>query len=331
MKKLSTLYFFLFPLCLVLLLVRCFKDKADISNQITILVKDNDTNLPISYADVRFCPTTYPASIDCQDLGKTDDDGQLIFNLKTFLVPGNSKFYISKDGFKNDSILVSDFAQKTFSLNLEKLANYNTEFTILVKEKKTNLPIQNATVVFCEYTYPVDMNCQEIGKTDANGQLNFNLNSFLFPGSSKFYVFKDGFYRDYIPVVDKNQKLFSSTLGKIASLEFHLKYDSDSIPKEFYCYLDYTAAPAHNFPGGNFKDFINAIYYTPKVNGVYHVDTTIYVQLKDSDYWQYFHSKMCDTSYVFTSSLYFPNSIPDKVLNIPPHTNDTTIVFNAFW
>jgi hypothetical protein len=227
--------------------------------------------------------------------------------------------------------LVSDLAQKTFSLNLEKLENYNTEFTILIKEKKSNLPVPNVTIFFCQYTYSTNINCQGIGKTDANGQLNFNLNTFLVPGNSKFYVYKDGFYSGYIPVEDTIQKSFSLGLGKIANLEFHLKYDSDSIPKEFYFYRDYTAAPAHNFPGGNFKDFINAIYYTPKVNGVYHVDTTIYVQLKNSDYWQYFHSKMCDTSYVFTSSLYFPNSIPDKVLNIPPHTNDTTFIFNAFW
>jgi hypothetical protein len=329
MKKLSTLYFFLFPLCLVLFLTRCFKDKADVSNQITILVKEKDTDLPISYANVRFCPTTYPASIDCQDLGKTDDDGQLIYNLKTFLVPGNSKFYISKDGFYSDSILISDSAQKTFSLNLEKLANYNTEFTILITEKKSILPIPNATVKFCQYTIPGTTNCQDLGKTDANGQLNFNLNTFLVPGNSKFYVFKDGFYRDYIPVVDKNQKSFSLTLGKIANLEFHLKYDSDSIPKKFFLYRRYLIPPGYNVPGG-YGDEGLGFFYTPIVNGVFHADTTIYLSITDI-YTNSFHCTMCDPSFFFPPAILYDSPFPEKVLSILEPISDTTIIFNAFW
>jgi hypothetical protein len=329
MKKLSTLYFFLFPLCLVLLLVRCHKDKADISNQITILVKEKDTNLPISNANVRFCQSTNPGSVNCQDLGKTDDNGQLIYNLKTFLVPGNSKFYISKDGFKNDSILVSDLAQKTFSLNLEKLANYNTEFTVLVKEKKTNLPIPNATVIFWQYTSPEYSNYQLFGYTDTNGKVTSNLNTYLVPGNSKFIVFGEKFYIGTISVSDTIQKTFSLGLSKFPNLEFHLKYDSDSIPKKFLFYRRYITPPAYDVPGG-YNDERLGFFYTSKVNGVFHADTTIYLSITDI-YTQSFQCTMCDPSYIFPSQNLVWSPFPNKVLTIPGLVGDTTFIFNAFW
>ena len=332
MKKLSTLYFFLFSLGLVLLLVRCHKDKADLGNQITILVKEKDTNLPISNANVRLCPTTNPVSVNCQELGKTDDNGRLIVSLNTPLVPENSKFYISKDGFYNDSILVLGSAQKTFSSNLKKLVILSKpiHITIQVKEKQTNVPIPNASIIFCEFNYPYNGNCQELGKTNAKGEFDSIVNIFLVPGSSVYYVSKDGFYRGSIPVLDTIQKPFNLTLGKVANLEFNLKYNSDSIPKEFVFYRAYTKPPAHNFIGADLNQLIGFIY-APKTNGVFQADTTIQLKLEYSDYWQYFHCRMYDPSYIVTPFFDFDPSIPDKVLSIPPNTSDTSFVFDVFW
>lgn len=328
MKKLSTLYFFLFPLCLVLLLVRCHKDKADVVNQITILVKEKDTNLPISNANVRFCQSTNPASVNCQELGKTDDNGQLIFNINTSLVPGNAKFYVSKDGFKNDSILVSDPVQKMFTLNLKKIENLSNQIqiTILVKEKKTNLPIPNASIFFCPYTYG-GFGCQGLGVTDNNGKFTCNLDSALVTINAEFLVYKDGFYNGTIPVWDTIQT-YSLNLAKISNLEFHLKYDSDSIPKKFLFYRRYLNPPAYNVPGG-YNDEVFGFIYTSKVNGMFHTDTTIYLPIKY--YTNSFHCTMCDPSYIFPSQSLVWSPNPEKVLTIPAPIGDTTLIFNAFW
>ncbi|MEI6410145.1 MAG: DUF2606 family protein [Bacteroidota bacterium] len=298
------------------------------STAVTFYIVDNQDSTPVSDVVITLQKktSTLPESYEnVLNLGKTDASGRLIWNYDKTLLPENHRFVCDKQGYLTTIISISDLSQHEFQGSINPASS--NAITFYVYSAKDGLPVPNAVIdLYNKIGVPdAPYFLKNIGTTSANGKVVWNYDLDSLPKTYQFWCHKsDEFDPVTVLVTDSYQNDFQIALSRISKMNFHLKYQNDTLPKEFVLYNYYFNPPYHNYPGGYAK-------YPYLITGnLTKIDTSFTIKLDISSTKQEFHCYMLDQSTPVNSYLNFPNS-PEKVLVIPGGTKDTTFLFEAFW
>jgi 5-hydroxyisourate hydrolase-like protein (transthyretin family) len=277
-------------------------------------------------------PNTSNTFEDVAEIGKTDAAGNLAWDYGQIILNSDYRFIGIKSGFEPLVFPVTIPLQHDFQ-GIMKTMLFPVSFYIT--DSKYGQPMPDAEIsLFVKNLGFIDKYdyVSTIGKTDSNGKLIWNHNQDSISKYYRFSVKKPGYYETIIKVPDSYQNDFSGALGQYAKINFHLKYDNDTIKKRFIFYYGIHIPPAENHVyGGYFKRPILFLPKSPSQDYAAHIDTTFTLDIESSYAPQDFHCVIVDPSYFVNSSLNFEPFIPHIDLIVPAYAKDTTYLFEAFW
>lgn len=168
-----------------------------------------------------------------------------------------------------------------------------------------------------------------LGKTDSMGRLLWTYDSVYMASvlqPLEFVVSKSGYFTRR-QLAQKPLELNDSfLLNRAARLLYHVTYQNDSTPKQFFAYVRWVAPPQHNNPGGY---SYNTFLVSPKVNKI---DTAFTIELSYSVATMEISAYSLDT-FMYNSGgyYYYESNFPRRIYTLPAGARDTTFVIEDFW